>query len=247
MKIGLLSRGRTISTAIIDNLALEYDLTNFGEKYFTVLENSNKINNLKKNFVEVDKFKTFQNQFSIYTAQLFSTDNFVCKLWPSMLIYRNDYGTEVTLDYVHENIIFNISKFWNLKSYDKLFFLDRDLKSSTLSWVYSKHTKKFHVSDNENINESYHKIQINNNDINTAKFYILEYCLQHKIKNSILNLNYDLTEINEPKNFVNRTQLGKIKHIIDYNKLIVNHQILDDLFIDYFEYCQDAIKDWTFY
>ena len=40
--------------------------------------------------------------------------------------------------------IFNISEYFRIKEYDQLYYINKDLHHSTISWVYTKKTKLFH-------------------------------------------------------------------------------------------------------
>lgn len=247
MKIGLICRGRTFSSAIIESLSNDNNLLNYGEQYFTCLNTANKINNLKHKWGISHKFETFETCLLSYTTKLFQTDNFVCKLWPTMLLYRDTFDIEVSLDYVKDNFIFNITKYWNLKDYDKLYFLDRDLITSTYSWVYAKHKKFFNLNKTQNAGEIYTNITINDSDINLAKLYILEYCLQHKMKKFLIENNFNIIEVDNHNNLINQSSVPIIASNQNYTKLINNYNILDNLFTDYLPYCQNKIDDWKFY
>ena len=248
MKIGLISRGRTQSSAIVRTLSKKYNLDDEFELYFQAHNHIIKYQSIKalgnRNY---NSTIDFQNQLKAITNNIFLKENFICKLWPSMLIapptmFRKDQ----TFDNIKNQIIFNISEYFQIANYDQLYYINKDLHHSTLSWVYTKKTKLFHRSKFTEYTPPL--ITIDDTDLDTIRFYILEYCLQEKIKDFLCEQKIPYIDITETYN--EYIDIDVIKTTVtnnDYTKLITNYDMLPKFIDDWYEVCRANTNDWKYY
>jgi hypothetical protein len=238
MKIAVICRGRTCSTAVIGTLANNFSCRPIGENFQPhsyVLRN--RYPNQQRD--EIFKMRTLK----LHKNLLFQK-RFVAKIWPSMLIPPPDQiqQNETFIDFEHK-IIFDIEKYLFLSKYDKLYFLDRDLYESTFSWVYAKKTSKFH--NIKNFNQNYSRIELNDSDYATAKFYILEYCLQQKIKDYLLDSKISYTDISEKTFEFDDLPIKKSNN--DYTNLIIGADNLKKFIDKQYQICVETTKNWKFF
>lgn len=256
MKIGLISRGRTQSSAVIASLAHNYQLINLSEIYFQVLPTVRSIVDVKNKLLKIntDPKAIFAEKIKNLTNKISIEDNYICKLWPSMITFYNyDMNCEPNkelFDSIKKNILFDITNYWKIKEYNILFFLDRDLYESTYSWVYCKKTSLFHNYKIGNI--TYRKdspsLILENKDFATAKKYILEYCLQHKLKEFIIQNNLHYIDITDCTNLYIDNDIVKTQPTNkNYKQLITNSDELHDLIEKWYPICMEYTKDWHFY
>lgn len=252
MRIGLISRGRTYSTAIGQSLAHMYNLKNLSENYLTVHEIIRK--NFNKSDTKEPVLNLFKEKFLNYTNNLFTNENFVCKLWPNMLMFIDYHSVnslennfEKIISTIEKSIIFEISKYWQLQKYDKLFFLDRNLKISTVSWVYIKKIKRSHLYKNSK-NKLLPEIKLENYEFNLARRYILDYCIQQRIKDFLIKQKLPFIEIHENhKKYINQNVTTTLENNTDYNSLISNYNDIEILINEWYPICLEKTKDWYFY
>jgi hypothetical protein len=246
MKIGLISRGRTQSSAIVRTLAKKFNLKDNFEIYFqshkTVINPSKTL--INKNY---DITKDFHKQLKITTNNIFLEENFICKLWPSMLCEPpNIFTNNQTFDDVRNKIIFNISEYFRIKEYDQLYYINKELHHSTISWAYSKQTQLFHRYKSKDYLTPI--ITLNDNDLNIIRFYILEYCLQEKIKDFLCEQKIPYTDITETYNqYIDTDVIQTTTTNNDYTKLITNYDMLPKFIDDWYEVCRENTNHWKYY
>lgn len=248
MKIGLISRGRTQSSAIVDTLSKKHNLDNNFEKYFQVHKRIIKYQNVKSlSNIKYNRDNDFQQQIKNVTNEIFIKENFICKLWPSMLIMPDHkFQIDQTFDDIKKKIIFNISEYFRIKEYDQLYYINKDLHHSTISWVYTKKTNLFHRG--KFTEYSTPTITVEDDDIDTIKFYILEYCLQEKIKDFLHEQKIPYTDISETYNqYIDTEILTTVVTNNDYTKLISNYDTLPSFIDDWYKLCCENTIDWKYY
>lgn len=251
MKIGIICRGRTHSQAITDSLSKEYNLHNFGETYIGVNDLASRVINLRKLInKQLNPITVFEDTLKNHTDRIFSVNNFICKLWPSMLIFRNQIQKNEIYNFnqIKENVVFNLRYFWNIENYTHLYFLDKDLLHSLSSWVYSKKTTMFHTFKDSSFNTNTYSLYLNDEDINLGKLYILEYCLQQKIKMFLLKENIKFLDIsNNPKDLINNDIISLVENQRNYRNLIKNYEELENLIEEWYPLCLEKTNNWNFY
>lgn len=245
MKIGLISRGRTRSSIVQESLSRKHRLFNNFEIYLQ----AQKVIKLNE---KSDDLNNFQKKLKNITDTIFLKQNFICKLWPSMLISRpHMFENTQPFDDIKDKIIFNISEYFRISDYDELYYLNRDLHHSTISWIYRCKRNKLMNSVKylqSNTSDSPLVITIDDNDLSIARFYILEYCLQEKIKDFLDEQKIPYTDITETYDqYID----NKIHHITpsnnDYSKLITNCDMLPKFIDDWYKVCLTNINDWKYY
>ena len=246
MKIGVISRGRTASSAVVNSLAIDNKLSNKFEIYFDIHINLSRYYQLRPNTSKNIQFTDFQSRLSVLTKTLFDQENFVVKIWPSMMcfpphkIYKNQSFQDIK-----DNFIFDITEYLNIHQYDKLYFLDKDLHHSAISWVYSKKTQIFHKR--KNISRPTPIIFLDSVDYDNIRFYILEYCLHQKIKQFLLNKQIPFTDIsNNIKSYINNDLLKIEESQYDYRNLIHDYTDLYTYISEWYQICIENTKDWYF-
>jgi hypothetical protein len=236
MKIGLICRGRTRSSIIQDSLSKKHKLINNFEIYLRAQKVFKKGNDLNNNF---------QTELKNITNTIFLKQNFICKLWPSMLIHRpHMFENNQSFDDIKNKIIFNISEYFRISEYDELYYLNRDLHHSTFSWVYRCKRIKLMNYLQPNIPLV---ITIDDIDLSIARFYILEYCLQEKIKDFLNEQQIPYIDITETYNQYIDNKIDTIPSNNDYNKLITNSDMLPKFIDDWYNICCENITDWKYY
>jgi len=248
MKIALLCRGRTRSTAVIEYLSKVHNIQNKSEIYFTnhkfVLSPQYSIKNHKKLYIE--KLCDFQNLLNNTTTELLNIPSFICKIWPSMLVYPpSSFSYDEDLSSIKNRTIFDITNTLKLKEYNKVVVLNRDLITSSLSWVYAKHTNVFSVLSHQK--RKFHKIKLNELDLDFLRFYILEYCLQEKIVDYLdkTELKYEI--FSGYDSLTNNIQLRTKDSKNNYDLLIENLDDTKQFISNFYKSCQIETKDWYFY
>jgi hypothetical protein len=235
MKIGLICRGRTRSCIIQDSLSKKHKLINNFEIYLRA----------QKVFKKSEINNNFQTELKNITNTMFLKQNFICKLWPSMLINRpHMFENNQSFDDIKNKIIFNISEYFRISEYDELYYLNRDLHHSTFSWVYRCKRIKLmnHLQPNIPL-----VITMDDTDLSIARFYILEYCLQEKIKDFLNEQQIPYIDITETYNQYIDNKINTIPSNNNYNKLITNSDMLPKFIDDWYNICCENITDWKYY
>jgi hypothetical protein len=248
MKIALISRGRTRSTAILQSLSDEHKLENFNENYFRPHAIIKQRLSLKKNSSYGEHIDFFKRKIKETTNEYFRNENFCCKIFPSMLVLPlHVIPDSENLDTTKTRILFNIEEYLQISQYDSIYFLDRNLNDSALSWIYTRKTGKYHTFENDNI--TYDPVNLVDEDYERAKFYVLEYILQQKIKEYLVKKEIKFTEISDInyKNFTNENNsIGIQERFIEYDKLINGCSTLTDLITKTYKKYTEQTENWIF-
>jgi len=246
MKIGVISRGRTASSAVVNSLAVDNKLSNKFEIYFEMHLALSRYYQLRPKTTKNVQFTDFQTKLYNLTKSLFDEGNFVVKIWPSMLclpphkIYNNQ-----SLQDIKNNFIFDITGCLNIHQYDRLYFLDKDLHQSAISWIYSKKTQIFHKRKNLYIQTP--KINLDSVDYDNVRFYILEYCLHQKLRQFLLDKQIPFIEIsNNFESYINTDILQIEESQNDYKNLIHEYNDLYDYISEWYQVCIENTQDWYF-
>lgn len=248
MKIGVVSRGRTHSTAIVQSLSAKLNVPNYREIYRTIPDLIKKDYRLiRQRSIELE-FLRFKSDVLKITDRCFSQPSFITKIWPSMLIYHLSYQMPVdkTFDMIKKHTLFNIKEYLKIDQYDKLYFIDRNLETSTASWVYAYKNQLYHFGKNGG--EPYRPtITITQKDFDTARFYILEYCLQQKLKTFLQDNNIIFEDITDNCfEFINNNMVTIRQTNNDYQSLITNYDELQSFITDWYPICLEDTKDWHY-
>jgi len=247
MKIALICRGRTNSTAIGKSLAANKNLEWVGENYFWFHEELVRWLHYRPKYDKTLAFKKFTEIIKDETYKISLQDNFVIKIFPSILHFPPSLMFENTsFESVKNDFIFDTNLI-KLNTYDQYYFLDRNFRYSTLSWIYAFQTSQFHQPK---INKrNYYKITLNKTDFARTKFYIIEYLMQQKMRKYLENNKIPFTLIDEScySDYIDNTKLGTEKTSINYEHYIENIKELDS-FIDYwYPICEQETSNWNFY
>ena len=86
-------------------------------------------------------------------------------------------------------------------------------------------------------------ITIDDIDLSIVRFYILEYCLQEKIKDFLCKQKIPYTDISETY-----TQyIDNKPNNNDYTKLITNCDMLPNFIDNWYKVCCENTIDWQYY
>jgi hypothetical protein len=169
------------------------------------------------------KFSLFQSEIKKITERNFKEGNFAIKLFPRMLV-------------LDSNIIHDVSYFYNIKKYDHVYFLDRDIVDSVCSFMYGIHIKSFSFTDLNKAKETFadHSsltININDPDLN---FYIYESVLSSLLKEFLIknNITHTTLDYHDIPKFVDENYPlvyhKTIDNQLDYKKVITNYDEICD-------------------
>lgn len=251
MKTLLICRPRTRSTVLIDALSKFYNLIDLDENQkFSISKFQNSTINSD---MEEDYFSIFQGQFKQHVQKNFKNDNFAIKLYPRMLTMSKHTITD--LNTYNLKIITDLSYFTNIKKYDSVFYLTRDLIDSVCSWAYGNHIDYYNFRDQTTLQskrEQFPKLTIDIEQDGELKFYMLEAAiLQHwksyLIKNNIPYTELDYTEIPE---YVTKTcpniQSKTIDSKLNYQEIITNYNELEQYINNFYEVCLEKTQHLIF-
>jgi len=247
MRIALISRPRTCSTAISKSLANFYNLDYLGESYFNIHNTLLRYYKLRRNYDTQLALQKFSTQLNDYTNKIFQKENFIIKIFPSILHFPpSNMMEEHSFDFVKNQFLFKLDVL-KIKQYDKIYFLDRVLSDSLLSWAYCHHTRYFHKKKSEP--PKYIKIEINDHDLSAVKFYIIEYFLQQKIKKYLDTEKIPYTYINESncESYIDKNYLDIENTIIDYKDYILNLKKFDNFVEKWCSVCEQETQNWNFF
>lgn len=184
------------------------------------------------------------------TKSIFGTDNFVAKLFPrhitvdtsSLENYKFWDKPDSRYDSIPDpssykfKIITNLSEILQLKKFDKLYFIERNLIDSPISFAYSLRINQFGFSDNNKINEvkkKYSKITLTERDIPFINYLVFEHVLLLKIK-KFIESNYACTFLTYD-NVVNHINSNLNEHLdidlidpnFNYKEIITNYSEIE--------------------
>lgn len=247
MKIAILARPRTFSTAIGKTFAHNYDSIYVGETYLNVLMAIRRYYYLRKSYDLKKAINHLKNELSDHTKKIFSYGNFVIKIFPGMLHFPPGIITEYeSFGDIKSKYIFDID-ILRLPEYDKILILERNLKQSLISWIYSRKIEHYHHQKNENY--EYPTITLETSDFDYVRFYLLDYLLFEKIKEYLnqKNISYTIISENNFNDYVNNDILDTVQTPIKYDQYITNIQDLEN-FVDYwYPICREQTQNWTYY
>lgn len=251
MKIAIICRPRTSSTALIESLQKEFDMTNYGEDYLNTIKNLPTYSNFYTFFQRRNNLPesghNFQQDIKTITNKIWNTENFVIKIFPRMLTippYRI-LESEVIAN-LQKKVLFNISDTMNFHLYDRIYILDRDIYSSSASWIYSNRTYSFFPSERDLLKEK--KIKLTEKDYNQLRFTVLEYVLFCKLTNYLIEKEIPFTNItNSLNDYINQKNTQRKKSNRIFSELIEDYTDMCLYIDDYHKKCVEETKDWFFY
>jgi hypothetical protein len=246
MNIGIISRPRTVSTAVINTLEKKYHLTNEFEDYHVLVTSLLGDNKKLKNLEDSAKQEYFENALLAKTNEFFSNGNFVCKIWPCMFMRSPVIMLpNWSMDYIKSRTAFDITRLFNIDKYDQLYFIDRDVYTTTASWIYSRKINVFHTHRSKK--HSTPIINLNTMDYAYAKFHVLEYVLQQKLKQLLIEKQIPFVDIsNNYNDYIDESLLTTKKSEHDYPSLITDYEKLHNSITEWCEFFTESTKDWKF-
>lgn len=244
MRIMVISRHRTRSSFLTNALSRFYGLTDKAQVMDRPL---GRITNLNRTFDQDLYYQVFLKNFKSCMETQFGHNNFSMKLFPSMLILSD--SNIIDLSQYKLKIIQNLTYYANIKKFDKIFFLDRDIVQSYMSYAYAYSVSKWNVENTLSLTNEPIMIDINHPHF---KFYLYCSALQSKILEylnendiSYTNLNYDEAVSYVSENLkIEKTRTIDMHN--DYKNLIINHDDLIPQIQQFYYECMKSIKDFKF-
>lgn len=251
MKILIIGPHRSRSTYLQEIISSNYNIINIGENWKFVSGNFHYYSTLNKT-INNTHFDIFQQKFKFNVEKDFKND-FVSKLFPRMLIFAPNLITD--LSSYNYKIITNLTYYLNIKKFDKIYFLERNLVDGCCSWIYGHKIDQFIF---RNINTLQEKINLNssifidyqNNPI--LKFYIFEcalvehlnhFLIREKIK--FIKLNYDDIPVYVANNF-SKVKSNTLETKFDYSTLITNYNDVEKFVSKFYLECLEHVKQIKF-
>jgi len=236
MKILIVSRLRTRSTFLLDNLCANYNIQNHNENYFDIdtkffgaMRHSLKVGN-KKSF---DKnWADYQLNFKYITDKNFET-HFGVKLFTKML--HSEPLVLKDKDFSNLQIITDLTTYANIRQYDQIYYLTRDFFPSICSYIYSLETKNAIYRKNSIRKVKLKSFTVNEYWLPFINSYILDIILQEKIFDflSTEQIPYIKLDYNDIPSYVSNNLNGvvvnpSIDTQFDYKVLIKNYDELEN-------------------
>lgn len=224
MKTLIISRPRTRSNLLIHAHTMFHDIIDKHEEYTM---STGKIMNANIKDTKF-KFSMFQSEIKKVTERNFKEGNFAIKLFPRMLIPH--------CDFYDLSILRNLSYNLNIKKYDNIYFLERDVVDSACSYMYSIYIKSFSFTDTEEAKKTfkeYGNLTVNVNDPE-LNFYIYEAAIILKIKEFLEKnkINYTTLEYDDIPKYVNNNYPSitpkTVDNELDYSEVISNYTELKE-------------------
>jgi hypothetical protein len=147
-------------------------------------------------------------------------------------------------------MIADLSYYTNIKKFDKIFYLDRDIPTSYFSYAYAFNVSRFNVTT---IDQSIEKpaLYLDFNDSH-MKFYLYCAALQTKMLEYLKRNNIEFTKLDydEVPIYVKETmKIEKTKTVDmhnDYKQLISNYDDLIPKINSFYNLCLDYTQDIKF-
>lgn len=252
MKLAIICRPRTASTALVHSLSEQYEIPNLSEHYLnksiSLPIHSDSYNKFRKVKNLPTPESQFQNNITSITKDLEKEDSFVLKIFPRMFVVPTKFTlTESeTPSVIKDKILFNLTDSMHFDMYDKIYLLDRDLYTSCASWVYSVHTRSFFITRDRSKKDQ-PPIILNQKDYDTLRFFILENVLYDKIINYLESKKFSFMDVTNSLS----EHIGENSPIPKSNRnfpnLIEDYENMCNFIDQYHAYCVDETKDWFFY
>lgn len=244
MKTLIIARPRTRSNLLIHAHSEFHNLVDKHEIYTLGTGKIIESNTKNINF----KHSLFESQVKKITEENFKQDNFVIKLFPRMVILGNHHIEN--LDSYEHRIIDNLSYFYNIQKYDKIYFLNRNIIDSVCSYMFGLHVQSF-ISTDTSLYDYNESVIIDIDD--RLNFYLYEYAIQSRIKDFIerKNLSCTILDYQDIPQYVGFTYPNiKNKTIdskIDYKKIITNYNEVCDYISQTYKTYLDKANNINFY
>jgi hypothetical protein len=244
MKILILGRPRTRSTLLINTVSKFYNLSDKDENFKSVIGKFTPMNNTN--------LLNFKNLTKEFTQRLFLQDNFAIKLFPRMTI--------LGVQKIHElksytnTIINELSYFYNIRKFDKIFLIDRNIIDSVYSYAYSSHIQVYNFRDINLLNNHLRNKKPILLDLDNPflKFYIYESAVlnvwsQFLSNNQIEHVKLEYTQLpNYIANNYPNIDTPTLDNKFDYTHLISNYQECRTQILEFYEECKKLCENLSF-
>lgn len=203
--------------------------------------------------MEKEYFSFFEKSLKEHTQKHFQSKNFAIKLYPRMLT-MSEHSID-NLETYKLKIITNVSYVTNIKKYDTIFYLTRNLLDSVCSWAYGNHIDYFNFRDKEMLElklNQFPKLTINIENDSLLKFYLMESAILTHWKSYLLHNNIKFTELdyNQIPNYVNDNcpsiQSKTIDSKLNYQEIILNYSELQGFIDHFYKVCLEKTQDLIF-
>lgn len=243
MKILVICRPRTRSTYLIDAISSHYNITNLKERFSNPSGKFNSSVTTQK--VDDWYYPIFMGNVKQQINKMFQHGDFVMKLWPRMLmLYKDDSIIPVKQ-------ITDLTYYANIKKFDNIFFLDRNLVDSACSWMYSSTIQQYTFTHTDAPSIKLSEVPNLTIDLNSPflKLFVYEAVILGKYKEFLLNnklaftaLDYDDVKGYIDNHFVN-FQSNSVPTQFNYSEIITNYSEVKEYVSEYYEAIKYKTKD----
>lgn len=264
MKILVISRPRCRTSFLCESASLFYNIPNLHEDYDYIMERY-KIDYQRYFLLKKTPSLKELNQNLLSHVNFINNkiqqQNGVIKFFPRHLLsyFFTNVGSHMSFDdiktfsYICET---NITESFNLKMYDKIILLERDLLESAISYANGIQTKKmlfFNAKEFKYELKKVPKISIDNQVFKNINFYIFEYFMYLQLKNYINNnfenvetLTYDTCTEYVKKHYNNQDQVKYIDTKFNYADKIINYNELKSYILNTVEQYSILVPNFDF-
>jgi hypothetical protein len=237
MKILIISQPRCRTSLLCDVFKNYYKIHNYGEDFDirkNIFENAYSRQKMTGKEIALDDLQnTIRDHLSNVVSQIKQKDG-VVKLFPRYLfsyISEKHIGINTPIEQFRFNVICDISNVLNLKMFDKILLLNRDLVEATMSWLHGLQTQVMTIYDPtfyKYISKKNERVLIQDEFLKYANFFILEHIIFNQLSTFIThNYNTLYLENNSIPKYINDNLQGvETKYYdtkYDYKDKIINY------------------------
>lgn len=241
MKILVVSRPRCRTSFMCESASLFYNIPNFHEEYDYIMQkykvDYQRYFLLKKNPTLQELNYNLRSHVKSVNDKI-EKQNGVIKLFPRYLLsyFFTNISSHMSIEDFQNfkyNCETNVSEIFNLKMYDQIILLERDLVDSAVSYAHGIQTKKMLFTDERIAKyelKKQQKVYIDDQVLYNLNFFIFEYHLYLQLKDFISKhynfniINYDTCKEYVKNNYNNESRISYVDTKFDYLTKIENYE-----------------------
>jgi len=201
--------------------------------------------------------KNYKKHIEATNTKLKESGKCVAKFWPRNLIFAYDGSKIKNEDLFEYEIYLDFNKVLKIEEYDKIYFLDRPIIESAISYSFAKETDNFLFWDQGHLNyvkkKSKNKIIISEKTLYMTNFHIFESIIHHKLREFLIKTKIDFTYLgyDDCKDYVknnlpSKKTSGYIETNFDYKEIIENYSDLLQIIEHKYNKFSEQLKDIEF-
>lgn len=189
MKILVITKPRTRSSFLCSALSNYYDIKNYHEPFNFIeqefVELRTRFGLLKKKLHLQDLVNYQKKNLTQKIKNLNVEESYVCKLMPRNILFSYR-GTVIREEQPFEHEIYlNFNEILKIQDYDKVYFLNRDVIDSSISFIFAQSINSFLFANQSDLNYQKKKNQkmiVSQHGLDLISFVVYECVLLEKIK-----------------------------------------------------------------